>query len=169
MRYSAIFAGAIAVATASVAAVPFVDGQADGLVARTEYARALRSLEARGNDRTLVIRDLLDSIYARDLNHDLGARNFKRAPASAGEASRPRSSSTASNLSGHTAVGSENGEGLSPVGRRLSGDTVVNEPASPPAAQGPPPRILDELTENPTGLHGEPLEDEPAPMGRGRH
>ncbi|TCD65117.1 hypothetical protein EIP91_003091, partial [Steccherinum ochraceum] len=75
MRYSAILASVLAVAVTSVAAVPSFYGGGDGLVARDDYPHfATRNLAERDIHHELVLRDLLDSLYARDYGHTLVAR-----------------------------------------------------------------------------------------------
>ncbi|TCD63468.1 hypothetical protein EIP91_005377 [Steccherinum ochraceum] len=156
MRFSTVSAITFVVAAVSVAAVPFADVGAQSLIARNEYAHALRNREAL-DDRPLAPRDLLKSIYSRDLNHRIERRNFKRTPTT--ETGRPRSGSTDSTAS--TLVGEGNEEPSEPPpaeGRRLSGATVNNEPGTSTDAQAPstgggqPPRPGGgPLTSHPVG------------------
>ncbi|TCD65401.1 hypothetical protein EIP91_002700 [Steccherinum ochraceum] len=86
MRYSSILAGVLAIAITSVAAVPSF---ADGLVARRGYSDrlTLRDLEARDESHVLALRDLLDTIYARDSDHQPERQIEKRVT---GTATGPR-------------------------------------------------------------------------------
>ncbi|TCD60731.1 hypothetical protein EIP91_009614 [Steccherinum ochraceum] len=77
MRYSTMLATLFSVAVTSVAAVPTFYGDADGLVARSDHPSTsliLRHFEARDDYRELVVRDVLESLYVRDLNRNLQTR-----------------------------------------------------------------------------------------------
>ncbi|TCD60696.1 hypothetical protein EIP91_009649 [Steccherinum ochraceum] len=157
MRYSILFASAIAVLTTSiVAAVPSTDGEIDGLVARRHYARALRNLESRGDDRALFLRDLLE-VYSRDSNE----RIWKRAPRPPGVPPEPEKTLVNSPSGSRAGTESEPKAGPAPSGgdsraNTLSGTTV--------GSYGE--HVADGLHTGSAGwTPGGPIHAEPAQMG----
>ncbi|TCD63900.1 hypothetical protein EIP91_004779 [Steccherinum ochraceum] len=94
MRFSTLLACVLATAATCIAAVPRFYGAPGGLAARNDnhLDLFLRNLATRDDYAKLVLRDVLESIHARDYSHVLQARTRPvGAPASTGTGTLSRS------------------------------------------------------------------------------